>query len=72
MIHVWDFERIWGALRKNALYKSTYTLLYFTYLHAQLFLSVIIDNLLLIMEKCEVDNNVQRNTSRDWQRQRIN
>jgi len=23
-------ERIWGALRKNALYKSTYTLLYFT------------------------------------------
>jgi len=25
-------ERIWGALRKNALYKSTYTLLYFTLL----------------------------------------
>ena len=23
-------ERIWGALRKNVLYKSTYTLLYFT------------------------------------------
>jgi len=23
-------ERIWGALRKNALYKSNYTLLYFT------------------------------------------
>ena len=23
-------ERIWGALRKNALYKSTYTLLHFT------------------------------------------
>jgi len=22
-------ERIWGALHKNALYKSTYTLLYF-------------------------------------------
>ena len=28
---VWSMsECIWGALRKNALYKSTYTLLYFT------------------------------------------
>jgi len=27
-------ERIWDGLRKNALYKSTYTLLYFTWLAA--------------------------------------